>query len=390
MAYCHDSVGIGHVRRTHSICEHVGALLPRSCFLLATGTPYLHTFRNLPRVDSIKLPALTKTDNGEYASKFLNLSSNQMMQCRKSLLRHAAEHFRPHVLLIDKAPLGVCRELVPTLSWLRVNRPNTRIVFGMRDVEDESTATIHQWSRDGVQEALVNCFDEIWVYGNRSIFDVCAEYDLPRGVQQKLRYVGYVCRGACDHAPSNRCDTREILVTVGGGTDGERVLSTFLDEAAAKVARHGFRTTLIGGQDLPDDVASRLKEKAERIEGATWIDVEHCMSCRMQHATLVVAMGGYNTMCEVIAHRKNALIIPREKPRLEQVIRAERWSERSLISVLRYADLSPTSLANRVLHLLYHNCEPPAELDMTGLKNVGERFVEFAKQDKNNAIAVRL
>ncbi len=390
MAYCHDSVGIGHVRRTHSICEHVGALLPRSCFLLATGTPYLHTFRKLPRVDSIKLPALAKTDNGGYASKFLNLSSDQMMQCRKSLLRHAAEHYRPHVLLVDKAPLGVCRELVPTLSWLRVHRPNTRIVFGMRDVEDESAATIRQWSRDGVQDALINCFDEIWVYGERGIFDVCAEYDLPNSVQQKLRYVGYVCRGACDHAPNLQHSTKEILVTVGGGTDGERVLSTFLEEAAATVARLGFRTTMIGGQDLPTDVASRLKDKADRIEGTTWIDVEQCMSCRMQQATLVVAMGGYNTMCEVIAHRKSALIIPRETPRLEQVIRAELWRARGLVSVLRHADLSPTSMADRVLQLLGIDSDPPANLDMTGLAVIGERFLEFAKQGTNNAIAVRL
>lgn len=42
----------------------------------------------------------------------------------------------------------------------------------------------------------------------------------------------------------------------------------------------------------------------------------------MNRAHCVVAMGGYNTFCEILSFDKPALIVPRVKPRLEQAIRA--------------------------------------------------------------------
>ena len=38
----------------------------------------------------------------------------------------------------------------------------------------------------------------------------------------------------------------------------------------------------------------------------------------------VVAMGGYNTFCEILSFGKPALIVPRTAPRQEQYLRAER------------------------------------------------------------------
>ena len=44
----------------------------------------------------------------------------------------------------------------------------------------------------------------------------------------------------------------------------------------------------------------------------------------MARAVGVVAMGGYNTFCEILSFDKRALIVPRTAPRLEQFIRASR------------------------------------------------------------------
>ena len=54
----------------------------------------------------------------------------------------------------------------------------------------------------------------------------------------------------------------------------------------------------------------------------------------MTHAAGVVAMGGYNTFCEILSFDKRALIVPREKPRLEQRIRASRAQEFGLAKLL--------------------------------------------------------
>src|SRR6202012_4099657 len=48
----------------------------------------------------------------------------------------------------------------------------------------------------------------------------------------------------------------------------------------------------------------------------------------------VVAMGGYNTFCEILSFDKPALILPRTVPRLEQYIRATRATELGLVTML--------------------------------------------------------
>ena len=62
-------------------------------------------------------------------------------------------------------------------------------------------------------------------------------------------------------------------------------------------------------------------------------------------ADRVIAMGGYNTVCEVLSFEKRALIIPRVKPRREQIIRAERLRDLGLIDMLHPDDLNSPALS---------------------------------------------
>ena len=54
----------------------------------------------------------------------------------------------------------------------------------------------------------------------------------------------------------------------------------------------------------------------------------------LSRATRVVAMGGYNTVTSILSFAKPALIVPRIKPRREQMIRAERLQSLGWTSVL--------------------------------------------------------
>lgn len=391
MAYCHDGVGLGHLRRTLTICEHVGKLYPQCSFLVATGTPYFPLFRQPPRVDCLKLPALAKRADGSYYSKYMNIPFERLRNCRVSLLLQAVQSYEPDVLLVDKAPVGVCGELLPTLEWLRRHRPDTRIVFGMRDIEDDPDATIRQWTRLGAQRVIEECFDEVWVYGMRCVFDVAAEYCFPRPVRRKLSYTGYVTREPCRHPVRTSSDQRTVLVTVGGGTDGERVLTTYLASAARQIAEAGAVSILVGGPDLPRAAAERLRQAAGRTPGTRWLDYESCMSCRIRESDLIVSMGGYNTMCELAQQRKPALIIPRTKPRLEQTIRARLWEKLGAVSALPGEELNPDVLAERVVQMLGKGTRSTTpRVDMQGLDRIAARFGAFWAEERGSATAVRV
>jgi predicted glycosyltransferase len=54
----------------------------------------------------------------------------------------------------------------------------------------------------------------------------------------------------------------------------------------------------------------------------------------MANSVGVVAMGGYNTFCEILSFDKRAIIVPRTMPRLEQWIRASRAQELGLVRMV--------------------------------------------------------
>jgi predicted glycosyltransferase len=91
----------------------------------------------------------------------------------------------------------------------------------------------------------------------------------------------------------------------------------------------------------------------------------------------VVAMGGYNTFCEILSFDKPAVIVPRIAPRLEQAIRAERAQALGLTRMLPDDGVRRTDEMVAALRALDVQAPPssaviPGLLD--GLENV-ERLV---------------
>jgi predicted glycosyltransferase len=89
-------------------------------------------------------------------------------------------------------------------------------------------------------------------------------------------------------------------------------------------------------------------------------------------ADLVVCMGGYNTVCEVLTLGKRAIVVPRVRPVQEQWIRAQRMAKRGLLRALHPDSLTPQALGALVrdeLAAADRSSARPA-LNMDGLRNV--------------------
>ena len=72
----------------------------------------------------------------------------------------------------------------------------------------------------------------------------------------------------------------------------------------------------------------------------------------LRQAAAVVTMAGYNSLCEVLALRKKALVIPRSGPSAEQRIRSQIFSQQRLIRMLDPDHLAPERLAHELMQLL--------------------------------------
>ncbi|HET8706920.1 MAG TPA: hypothetical protein VFM46_11530, partial [Pseudomonadales bacterium] len=67
--YCHDDYGLGHLRRVLALAKYFTETLPNSEALIVTGSAMAHAFALPPRIDYVKLPAVTRTGNGAYRAR---------------------------------------------------------------------------------------------------------------------------------------------------------------------------------------------------------------------------------------------------------------------------------------------------------------------------------
>ena len=334
LIYSHDSFGLGHLRRCRALGGALTAALPGANVLILSGSPIIGAFEFPERVDFVRVPGIIKLKDGAYIPLKLQVEAGDAFRLRAEIIAQAARAFRPDLMIVDKEPLGLRGELTPTLEALKAG--GTKLVLGLRDVLDDAEALDQEWQRKGVQPALAALYDEIWIYGCDDIYDPLQGIALAEGLREKTRFTGYLRREATIGRPLLRTPLPErpfVLVTTGGGGDGEGlidwalsayehfgadlppalfVLGPFMEPAR----QEGF---LARAAYLPEVTAMVFDAEMERI---------------VDRAAGVVAMGGYNTFCEILSFDKPAVIVPREKPRREQWIRARQAADLGLTRLL--------------------------------------------------------
>jgi predicted glycosyltransferase len=117
---------------------------------------------------------------------------------------------------------------------------------------------------------------------------------------------------------------------------------------------------------MPPDTRASFRDRIQQLPRVRAVTFDSHLESLMQEATAVVAMGGYNTFCEVLSMNKRALIIPRTVPRLEQYIRATRAAEAGLIGVLvDDGERSGDTMLTALRHLSQQ--KKPSEVIIPGL-----------------------
>jgi predicted glycosyltransferase len=335
LIYSHDSFGLGHLRRCQTIAHHLVDAFADLTVLILSGSPIIGSFDFKSRVDFVRVPGVIKLRNGEYTPLQLHLGLEQTLAMRSSIIRHTADIFDPHLFLVDKEPLGLRGEVRDTLQMLKER--GTRLVLGLRDVIDEPRSLLGEWRRKNVFPALHGLYDEIWVYGLPEIFDPLTELPGMAGLADKLTFTGYL-RRSLPPAPAQASerdlpDEPYVLVTTGGGGDGDElvdwVLSAYeFDPAIPHPA------LLVFGPFMNPDQRYDFQERAARLDKVYPITFDARFEQLVAPALGVVAMGGYNTFCEILSFGKPALIVPRTAPRREQYLRAERAAHLGLVRML--------------------------------------------------------
>lgn len=346
--YSHDSFGLGHIRRTLAIVRRLAHELPGVAQMVLTGSAQFGAYEWPAHVDCVKLPTIRKKRNGEYHSPHLHGSLEAVSSLRESIIMSTIGHFRPDLVLVDKAPAGLNGEMVRPLHYLKEVYPNALLVLGMRDIEDAPEITCRDWERDNIYSLLADCYDAILLYGAREIFDPVLEYNLSPIIERKIYSCGYVFGAderqlTADHLREKLGIGMErlVLVTAGGGGDGFHIINTYLEMLASLSMPAPFHSLIVAGPQMDVSEYQILERYAAKISSPITLKVfTPYLSSYLSIADLVVTMGGYNTVMEIMGYGRRSIIVPRVTPRREQLIRAERLAARNLVCMIHPDELT--------------------------------------------------
>lgn len=380
LIYSHDTFGLGHLRRCRAIAQSLVARRKGLSVLILSGSPIIGSFDYRSRVDFVRIPGVIKLRNGEYSSLSLHMDISELLELRASIIQHTAKVFNPDLFLVDKEPLGLRGEIYQTLAMLR--RARTRCVLGLRDVMDDPVLLAREWRRKNPLPALRELYDDIWVYGLPQICNPLAGINLPEAIKAKMTYTGYLRRKLPQTTGQSVTSARSfdepyLLVTTGGGGDGEQLVHRVL-RAYEVDPDIPYPALLVFGPFMAPRRRERFCKRVERLSRVQAITFDTKVEQLMARAAGIVAMGGYNTFCEILSLDKPALIVPRRRPRMEQYIRARRAHELGLVTMLADDEARTPHLMAAALRRLPHQPRPSAIFVLgllDGLDNI-QRMVD--------------
>lgn len=373
LLYSHDTVGLGHIRRVTAIARSIADRDPDCSILILSGSPLADAHALPPNVDIIKLPAVRKVRNTRYEARRLGITRDSVLQLRAALIRSTVEEFQPQHFIVDKVPLGVHGELTGALE--AAVALGCRITLSLRDILDEPEEVIRSWNEEGAWDAIRTYYERVLIWGSEDVYDAVREYRFPPDIAAKVEYCGYIAVGTdASQPPVRKAEKQLALATVGGGEDGFQLLNAFI--RSLQWTKRRFASVVLMGPDLAEDRRRELRRLVNTCDKPVFaVDFTRHVDRLIDAADVVVTMGGYNTLCEILSRGRRAIVVPRVHPRKEQLVRARRFSDLGLLRMIHPDELAPESLAamlDRELDASAAAASPSAALDFGGLRRALE------------------
>ena len=385
LMYSHDTYGLGHIRRTLAIATQLREA--NINILILTGSPIVGRFTFPEQIDFVRIPGMIKKTNEEYLPLSIKINAKHALDIRKNIITATAKTFQPHLFIVDKEPLGLKKEVLPTLQWLRRCQPNTQTILGLRDIMDDRQTVRQDWKKKGIYDILDKLYSEIWVYGNREFYDPVSEYAIPESVSRKIVYTGYIPRRVPSDSQVQRARKEQgltngeklIVVTAGGGGDGYVLMDAYLAMLENLPQPVHFKSVLITGPFMPKQDRKKVFKRARKLGLRTYHFYRN-MEKLLAAADLVVSMGGYNTICELLSLGTVALIVPRDTPRKEQLIRAKIFHGNHLVAYIPWHECTAEQMRDKVFTLLDNPTpfkEAISRFQMKGISAMQDRLKIF-------------
>lgn len=364
--YCHHSVGMGHLVRTIALIK---ALVSDFDVTLLSGGRFPDSIVLPDGISFVQLPVVKYNSAKSLVAADDDRDVQTVMKERAHIVKQTFISVLPDFIITELFPFGRLEFLGDLLPTLRIaNRQNKKVfvLSSNRDLLEPSTVSMSVFP--GFVKSVCNTYySGVLVHSDPVICRMEDTFEQAGIIEPPIYYTGFVCK---EKAKGNGTEGRTgVIASFGGGAVGFPMARLIV----AAYVEHGFGDgvplKVVAGPLFPAEQYKELLLMAEGVERLTVVrHVENLLE-ELSSTAASISQCGYNTTMEILQTGVPALVIPYEnETNSEQVVRAKKFAELSLLRYVRFDGLTASVLAEEVRETLAFKPHTSA-IDLNGAEN---------------------
>jgi predicted glycosyltransferase len=360
MFYCQYLSGIGHLVRSTEI---VRSLVNYFQVYFINGGPAIAGFEMPSQVELIRLPALW-LEEGKFTVGESYQSIEEVKEIRKDLLISEFDRIKPDCLITEFFPFGRHKlffELIPFIEHIKNTSPATKIISSLRDVIGKESEP----EEEGIICNLMNRYFDLLLFHADAKFQSFAEsFSRYRDIKSEVIHTGFVTQPSKIYVNDASQlwgdiypETAKILVSVGGGRIGYKLLETVIATSSILAKEIPHIIKIFTGPFMSGDNVKRLKEFASDRSNIQ-IETYTCqLLAYMNTADISLSLSGYNTTMNILSTGVRAIVVPigHEQQDKEQLVRTQKLENLGVVDCILPESLTASHLAEKIIAGLNKN-----------------------------------
>lgn len=377
LIHCQYVYGIGHLVRT---LELASGLSKNFHVFILNGGEIVPNFELPNTVKIIQLPAIYKEEKADsLTSVDVSISLDECFQRREIIINETIELIKPDILITEHFPFGLLFESEVKLLIDNVKKvnPQTKIVCSVRDLIESSGGG----KRDDYTCNIINSlYDLVLVHGDEKFASLSKSFPKIKNINTPIFHTGYIVRPIPNKNENKNFPI--ILASVAGGRIGNELLEAIINSHLKIKESIKHKIILFSGafqkdfQKQHDKVVSLQSEDIiiNMFDSRKYLE-------SLSNASLIISLGGYNSIIESVSAKKPMLVYNREfaGTNKEQDLRIKLFQITGHLEVITQEDLNEESLSNRIITKLYKLEVPEFDLDLNGVKNSCQSLINLLK-----------
>lgn len=338
-------LGTGHAFRAAAIGR---ALVKRGVEVTLAAGNHLPETLNITDLNVAHLPVAKAAD---HAFSALVDETGKMIDAVWQ--RHRAERFfklwqrtQPDIFVSEHFPFGrrkLAFEMVPVLQAIKLQTPKTLIAASVRDILVRKADPTKE---QAMAELAKLYYDQILVHSDPTYIRLEDSFRFTDHIAPLITYTGFV-HGHITNSENKTKGNDDIIVSVGGGAFGQKLIKTAIQAAAMF---HDRRWRILAGTHCKDDELATLRTLAP--DHMTIEQNRNDFVSLLQQAAVSISQAGYNTTLDVLATGISAIFVPSPVNGNEQRDRAHILARKERVHTLDEKTLTPERLIETITAIL--------------------------------------